>query len=187
MSCNCNNDCDKNESNIFSNEAKLRLLEYINLDKNIMGKVDTEELSDYDKFVMQHDEDIEGALKYIEDLERRWIDEVKINCSNKAEISKLDEKLKCAEYDYNKAMEINQTLVERNKVLSEENHNLKEYIDYKNDQIKNNNTNKADTNTTNKTVNKNDIYEKLFENVTTATITFPQDSKVNIRTRTRYV
>lgn len=186
MSCNCNNDCDKNESNIFSNEAKLRLLEYINLDKNIMGKVDTEELSDYDKFVMQHDEDIEGALKYIEDLERRWIDEVKINCSNKAEISKLDEKLKCAEYDYNKAMEINQTLVERNKVLSEENHNLKEYIDYKNDQIKNNQINTDDKNE-NKSVNKDDFYNKLFANVTTATITIPQNSKVNIRTRTRYV
>lgn len=183
MGCNC----EKNKSNIFSEEAKQRLIDYIALDKNIIGNMECDEPSDYDKFVMQHDDDILGALTYIEDLEKRWLEEVKINCSNEAKINKLDEKLKCTEYDYNKAMEINQTLVERNKVLSEENHNLKEYIDYKNDQIKNNNTNKADTNNTNKTVNKNDIYEKLFENVTTATITFPQDSKVNIRTRTRYV
>lgn len=196
MSCTCNNNCDKNKSNIFSEEAKKRLLEYIMLDKNIIGKVDTEELSDYDKFVMQHDADIESALAYIEDLENRWLEEVKANCGNEAKISKLDYKLKSSEYDYNKAMQINETLVERNKVLSEENHNLKSYIDEilekhsKNTQADNppidtvtemiNNKEKADK-------LKVDTYQKLFENVTTATITFPQDSKVTIRTRTRYI
>ena len=136
MSCNSNNDCAKNKSNIFSNEAKLRLLEYINLDKNIMGKIDTEKLSDYDKFVMQHDEDIECAIKYIDDLEKRWIEEVKVNCSNETKINKLETKineletkLKSAEVDYNTAMEINSTIINRNNILVEENDTLKRYID----------------------------------------------------------
>lgn len=125
MGCNCKN----NKSNIFNDEVKQRLLEYIKIDKKISGNMGNDEPSDYDKFVMQHDEDIECAIKYIEDLEKRWIEEVKVNCSNETKINKLETKLKSSEIDYNTAMEINSTIINRNNKLVEENDTLKRYID----------------------------------------------------------